>query len=158
MEDSSNESDKYTRNYFRNRLIPAAEAIFPEVRHNLEENLRRFAETEILYLQAIGQHKRKLMKPVGAEIHVPVLLLKKSQPIHTILYEIIHEYGFSAPQVEECLRLLDGENGKYISSDSHRIIRNRAWLIIAPLQDSFAAHVIIEKADGKIPFPEGELH
>lgn len=157
MEDSSNESDKYTRNYFRNQLIPAAEAIFPETRHNLEANLRRFAETETLYLQAIRQHKRKLMKVVGEEVHIPILLLKKSQPVHTILYEIIHEYGFSSPQVEECLRLMDGGNGRYISSDSHRIIKNRAWLIIAPLRDSGAPYVIIEKAQGKIPFPEGEL-
>jgi len=86
-------------------------------------------------------------------MHLPILLLKKSKPAHTILYEIIHEYGFSSAQVEECIRLMDSGNGRYISSSSHRIIKNRAWLIIAPLQESGAAHVIIEKADGKILFP-----
>ncbi|HEY4156128.1 MAG TPA: tRNA lysidine(34) synthetase TilS [Puia sp.] len=157
VEDSSNESDKYSRNYFRNTLIPAVEKVFPETRHNLEGNLRRFAETETLYLQAIQWHKKKLLKPVGEEIHIPILLLKKSVPLHTILFEILHEYGFSPAQVEDCIRLMESGNGKYISGSSRRIIKNRNWLIIAPLQDAGAAHIIIEKDDPVVPFPEGEL-
>jgi tRNA(Ile)-lysidine synthase len=157
VEDSSNESDKYTRNYFRNRLIPEVETVFPEVRHNLKANLRRFAEVEALYLQAIQQHKKKLMNRVGEEVHIPVLLLKKTQPLHTILFELIQGFGFSAAQVEECLKLVDSSNGKYISSNTHRIIKNRGWLIIAPLQDRNAAHVIIEKDDRNVSFPAGRL-
>jgi len=157
VEDSSNESDKYTRNYFRNRLIPEVETVFPETRHNLEGNLLRFAEVEALYLQAVQQHKKKLMKQVGEEIHIPVLLLKKAQPLRTILFELLQGFAFSAAQVEECLKLMDSSNGKYISSPTHRIIKNRAWLIIAPLQDRNAARFIIEKNDGSVSFPGGEL-
>ena len=157
VEDSSNESDKYTRNYFRNKLIPAVEAVYPETMQNLEGNLHRFAEVETLYLQAIQQHKKKLLKPVGEEIHIPILLLKKSVPLHSILYEIIHDYAFSTAQVEDCIKLMDSGNGKYIASSSHRIIKNRAWLIIAALQDSGVSHIIIEKDHTVIPFPEGEL-
>lgn len=157
VEDSSNESDKYTRNYFRNKLIPSVEAVFPGTMHNLGGNLHRFTEAEILYLQAVQQHKKKLLKCREGEIHIPILLLKKSQPLQTIIYEIIREYGFSSAQVEECIRLLDSGNGKYISGASHRIIKNRAWLIIAPLQNSGAAHVIIEKNHTAVSFPEGEL-
>ncbi|HZK63523.1 MAG TPA: tRNA lysidine(34) synthetase TilS [Puia sp.] len=157
VEDSSNASEKYTRNYFRRKLIPEVETVFPETRHSLKENLQRFAETEILYLQAIEQHKRKLLKPMGAEMHVPVLLLKKSRPIRSILYEIIRYYGFSPAQIDDCLKLLDAENGKYTASDTHRIIRNRAWLIIAPVQESLAAHVVIEADQPTVNFPEGKL-
>ena len=49
-----------------------------------------------------------------------------------MLYEIISEYGFSSQQVDEVVSLLDSETGKYIQSSSHRIIKNRKWLIIAP--------------------------
>ncbi|MGH2649371.1 MAG: tRNA lysidine(34) synthetase TilS, partial [Ginsengibacter sp.] len=51
-EDSSNISDKYTRNYFRNKLIPSIKKVFPHVEENLSNNIERFKETEILYLQA----------------------------------------------------------------------------------------------------------
>jgi tRNA(Ile)-lysidine synthase len=157
VEDSSNESEKYTRNYFRNKLIPSVEAVFPQVLHNLEENLRRFADAELLYRQAIAQHKKKLLKAVGTELHIPILLLKKTQPLHTILFEILQEYGFSAGQVEDCVRLMDSENGKFISGSSHRIIRNRAWLIIAPHQEKDAAHIVIERDRSSVVFPGGEL-
>ncbi|MDP4250644.1 MAG: tRNA lysidine(34) synthetase TilS [Bacteroidota bacterium] len=157
VEDSSNESDKYTRNYFRHKLIPDVEAVFPGTLHNLEENLQRFAETEILYAQAIEQHKKKLLKPVGTEMHIPVLLLKKSEPVRSIFYEIIRHYGFSSGQLEDCLKLLDAENGKYVSSHFHRIIRNRAWLIIAPSQQNISEHIIIGSDQSVIDFPEGTL-
>ena len=49
VEDSSNLSDKYTRNYFRNQLIPSIQKVFPEVEENLLNNIERFKEAEILY-------------------------------------------------------------------------------------------------------------
>ncbi len=158
VEDSSNESDKYTRNYFRNKLIPAAETAFPGAWHNLEKNLNRFAETETLYLEAIMRHKKKLLRQVNDEIHIPILLLKKSHPVNTILYEILREYGFSSGQVGECIKLMDGSNGKYIQGISHRVIKNRAWLIIAPLKNGGTeAHIIIENNHGSVIYPDGEL-
>jgi tRNA(Ile)-lysidine synthase len=157
VEDSSNETDKYTRNYFRNKLIPEIEKVFPEAWHNLGGNLRRFAEVEVLYRQAVEQHKKKLMKKVGEETHIPILLLKKTEPLTTVLFEILQEFGFSSAQVEDCLNLTESSNGKYISGNTHRIIKNRAWLIIAPLQHPDAMRYIIEKEDEKVSLPEGEL-
>ena len=62
VEDSSNTSDKYTRNYFRNQLIPSIQKVFPQVEENLLNNIERFKETEILYQQAINLHKKKLIR------------------------------------------------------------------------------------------------
>jgi tRNA(Ile)-lysidine synthase len=157
VEDSSNASDDYTRNYFRNQLIPSVSGIFPEVHHNLEKNLVRFSEASILYQQAIGLHKKRLLKPNGIEFHIPILLLKKAIPLQTIIYEIIKEYGFSPAQTEELIRLMDSTNGKYISSSSHRIIKNRRWLIIAPLENADLSHIIIDQTDSSVVYPQGHV-
>ncbi|HEY4935452.1 MAG TPA: tRNA lysidine(34) synthetase TilS, partial [Puia sp.] len=157
VEDSSNASDDYTRNYFRNQLIPSLTTIFPELHQNLEKNLHRFSEASILYQQAIGLYKKKLLKPNGPEIHLPILLLKKAIPLQTIIYEIIKEYGFSPAQTEELIRLMDSTNGKYISSSSHRIIKNRRWLIIAPLENATVSHIIIEHTNSSVTYPEGKI-
>jgi len=157
VEDSSNASDDYTRNYFRNQLIPSLTNIFPEIHSNLEKNLHRFSEADILYQQAIALHKKKLLKPNGAEIHIPILLLKKAIPIQTIIYEIIKEYGFSSAQTEELIKLMDSTNGKYISGSSHRIIKNRRWLIIAPLEDANINHIIVEREVPTVSYPQGDL-
>lgn len=156
-EDSSNASDKYTRNFFRLKLMPAIKEIFPNAEDNLLHNIHRFKETEMLYRQAIHEHKKKLVEAKGNEWHVPALKLKKSEPLHTILWEIIKDFGFASAQTDEVKKLLDADNGSYISSASHRIIKNRNWLIIAPLQTETGQNILIEKEDKKILFEKGNI-
>src|SRR6218665_3374115 len=156
VEDSSNESDKYTRNFFRHQVIPLAEQRFPEAAKNLRQNLIRFRETELLYLQALDLHKKKLLVKKGNEVHVPVLKLQQVVPFHTVLYEIIREYGFSAAQTTDVAALLKSGSGRYVQSSSHRIIRNRAWLIITALKADTASVTVIEDA-GVHNFPGGRL-
>jgi tRNA(Ile)-lysidine synthase len=158
IEDSSNMTDDYTRNYFRNRLIPSLESIFPELEKNLEKNLQRFSDAASLYEQAILVHKKKLLKTNGAEMQIPILLLKKSKPVRTILFELIRDYHFTPAQTDEVFRLMDSSNGKYVSSSTHRIIKNRRWLIIAPRQVPGPSHLIIEEGQEEMIYPGGILH
>ncbi len=157
VEDSSNISDDYTRNYFRNRLIPSLSTIFPEIHSNLEKNLRRFSEANILYQQAIEMHKKKLLRRNGSEVHIPILMLEKTIPIQTIIYEIIKDYNFSPAQTEDLIHLMYSTNGKYISSASHRIIKNRSWLIIAPKEDSGVFHIIVDENISTVDYPNGQI-
>ncbi len=158
VEDSSNASDKYTRNYFRNQWIPSVQKIFPQVEENLANNIERFREIEILYNQAIDIHRSKLIEFKGKEVHIPILKLSKVKPLKTILYEIIKDYHFTAHQTEQAVNLLKSESGKYISSQTHRMINNRGWLIIAPINTEEAQHIIIEETDKTIVYEEGILN
>jgi tRNA(Ile)-lysidine synthase len=45
VEDSSNAVNKYTRNFFRRKIIPAVEEYFQNTKNNLLENIKRFTET-----------------------------------------------------------------------------------------------------------------
>ncbi|THU40267.1 tRNA lysidine(34) synthetase TilS [Niastella caeni] len=157
VEDSSNALDKYSRNYFRNQLIPLVQKIYPEAENNLVANLRRFADMELLYEQAVEQHKKKLLEYKGGEVHIPVLKLQKSQPLHSIVYEIIKDFGCSPAQVEEVARLLGSESGRYVQSATHRIIKNRRWLIIAPVQAEQAQTLAIDEEENKVVFENGKL-
>ena len=157
VEDSSNLSDKYTRNYFRNQLIPSIKKVFPEVEENLLHNIERFKDAEMLYQQAIQLHKGKLLEYKGNEIHIPVLKLLKAEPLSTIVYEIIKEYGFTAHQTDEVLHLLKSGSGKYVSSSTHKIIKDRKWIIISPGNTSEASNILIDEHDSKIIFENGQL-
>ena len=148
-EDSSNSSDKYSRNYFRNTILPMVKAVYPEVENNLKENAVRFREMEALYNQSIVFYKKELMEHKGSEIHIPVLKLKKTRPLRTIIYEIIKEYNFSPHQVPDVLQLLVGEHGKFVRSGTHRIIKNRNWLIIAENEPVNTDFIIIEKGQSE---------
>ncbi len=154
--DYTNEQNDFTRNYFRNELIPAVQKVFPQVNENILKNISRLGEAEKLYRQAIGLHKKKLMEQRGNEIHIPVLKLAKAAPLSAIVYEIIKDFGFTAHQTEEVIALLECESGKYIQSATHRIIRNRNWLIISPNQTTEALNILIE-GEGTYSFSEGNL-
>jgi len=157
VEDSSNASDKYTRNYFRNQLIPSIQKVFPQVEENLINNIQRFTETQTLYQQSIDLHKKKLLEKKGEEIHIPVLKLLKSQPLPTIVYEIVKDFGFTSNQTDEVIKLLKSDSGKYVQSPRHRVLKNRNWLIVTPVNTEISENILIEEKDKEIKFLSGKL-
>lgn len=157
VEDSSNALDKYTRNYFRNQLIPDLQKVFPQVEDNLLNNIERFREIELLYQQSVQLHTKKLLEKKDNEMHIPVLKLLKTPALNTIMYEIIKDYGFTALQTNDVVALLKCETGKYISSATYRIIKNRNWLIIAPNKTTEAENIFIKDNDKMIEFQHGQI-
>lgn len=156
-EDSSNQSSKYTRNFFRNEIIPAIEKVYPQVKQNLQDNLERFQSIDTLYKLATQQLIKKLCKPKGAEVHIPAKQLLQYNN-RALIYEIIKPYGFTEKQIAEVEKLAVAETGKFITSPilAFRIIKNRAWLVIAPVEDAELGHVIIE-GPGTTGFAAGLL-
>jgi tRNA(Ile)-lysidine synthase len=157
VEDSSNSSDKYSRNYFRRQVIPLIQKIYPEAEKNLADNIDKARDLEILYHQAIELHKKKLLEHRGDELYIPILKLRKSSPIRTIIYEIIREYGFSPKQVDGVLKLMESESGKYMLSPTHRILRNRNWFIISKLENQSGGMILIEENQRRAEFENGIL-
>ncbi|NTS40282.1 tRNA lysidine(34) synthetase TilS [Flavisolibacter sp. BT320] len=155
VEDSSNASSKYTRNFFRNEIIPQLQTVFPQVEENLLHNIHRMQGTAALYNEQVAALKKKVCEIKGEEVHIPVLKLLQYR--HTsLLYEIIKDYGFSESYVAEMLKLADAASGRYIANDAWRIIRHRAWFIIAP-KTVAAQTVVIEKEEKTVRFDNFEL-
>lgn len=154
--DSSNTKDDYTRNYFRNQLIPQLQEVFPQVRENLQRNLIRFEEAAFLYGEAVKSQMNKLLILNGNEYHIPILKWKKTVPLQTITWEIIRKFSFTSAQTNEVIKLLDAENASTMHSATHRIIKNRLWMIIAPLAVEKSTFIVIEK-EGSTLFENGTI-
>ena len=75
----------------------------------------------------------------------------------TVVYEIIKDYNFTSHQTEDVVNLLKSESGKYISSATHKIIKNRLWLIITPISTRESNHILINEPDIAINFEPGIL-
>ena len=157
VEDSSNASDKYTRNYVRHHIVSLMENVYESALQNFEQTISHLHETELLYNQAIEIHKKKLLVFKGNEIHIPILKLKKIQPLATILFEILQPYDFKSNQINDAISLLDKDTGAYLQSSTHRLIKNRNWVIIAPNATEAAQHILIESFNENINFHEGRL-
>jgi len=61
VEDSSNASNKYSRNYLRHELIPIIEKIFPSAIDNLGGNIDRFRELEKFQADAMQVQLKRLV-------------------------------------------------------------------------------------------------
>lgn len=155
--DHTNLETAFTRNFFRNNILPEVMKFYPGVDKNIINNIERFGEIEELYKQAIDLHKSKLLEAKGNEFHIPVLKLKKSAPLKSIVFEIIKDFGFTAHQTDEVIALLDSETGKYISSETHCIIKNRNWIIISSAKTEDATNILIEDREKAVQFSLGTL-
>lgn len=157
MEDSSNQSGKYTRNFFRLNFLPGIQQYFPKVEDNLLCDIRRFKEAEILYRQAVEVNKKKLLQQKGNEFFIPVLLLQKTPATQTMLWEMLKDFSFSQGQIPEVMKLLNAGSGTYVRSSTHRIFKNRAHLVLTALQPVFSTQILIEESDKEVVFVHGSI-
>ena len=157
VEDSSNSSEKYSRNKFRHSVLPLIEEIYPKAGENILNNIDRFRDIEILYRQRIDAIISKLVVKTGDESRIPVLKLKQLPAGNSICYEITREFNFSAAQTNEVMELLDAETGKYVESATHRIIRHRNMLIIAPKAPADTVIQVIEESSETVFFDDRKM-
>jgi tRNA(Ile)-lysidine synthase len=145
-EDASNDTDDYLRNAVRHNVVPAIQQWFPNAVNHVNDSISRFAQAEVLYKKAIALERKKLVEKRGQDYYIPVLKLRKRDALPTICYELLLPFGFTPGQVPHVLSLMDAETGHYITSATHRLIRNRGFLIVTALQPEAADLIMIEGA------------
>jgi tRNA(Ile)-lysidine synthase len=131
--DSSNLSDKYTRNFIRLRLLPLMEELNPSVRKTFAVTAENLADAECIYSQAIEKFKRLLTDITDkGDIHIHIDRLMQQPAPKTILYELLKTYGFSPYVSEEIFRALTGEPGKIFNAteSTYKLLKDRDLLII----------------------------
>lgn len=156
-EDASNASDKYLRNAVRHKVIPAVEAVFPDAVEQMNQSIRRFSQVEILYEKAIAAERKKLLEQRGRDYYVQALRLKHRQPLETICYELFRTFGFTASQTGQIVRLIESESGHYLQSGSHRIIKDRNFLIVTALQETEADLLLVEQFPATVDVANGKF-
>lgn len=149
-DDASNATDKYLRNDVRLNLLPAIEQSFPQVIDNLNDSIQRFSEAEILYKRAVEQERKKLLEKRGNDYYVPIRKLQLRTPLNTICYELFSPYGFSSAQVPHIVGLLSSESGHFIASQTHRIIRNRDFLVLTAMSTAATDLILIDTVPATI--------
>jgi len=157
VEDSSNNSTKYTRNFFRHELIPMLTKVFPSVEENLLNNINRFKKINALYKIGAAILKKDVCEHRGAEVIIPIHKLKAYKNT-SLVYEIIKDYSFAEKQVDEIWKLMDSESGKYIENDFYQVIKHRKNLIITPKISGVQSTAAIEEGTEFVQLSEINFH
>jgi tRNA(Ile)-lysidine synthase len=158
VEDSSNQLSKYARNLFRNEIIPLMIKAYPQVKENLNDNIKRFKDIRKLYDISIKDLKKKLYKIKNDEVHIPVKQLMSYQS-RALIFEIIVDFGFTEKQLDDVIKLTGSESGKFVLSPiaAIRIIKFRHWLIISANETSHGETIVVEENSKDIHFAPGHL-
>ncbi|MEI7503224.1 MAG: tRNA lysidine(34) synthetase TilS [Paludibacter sp.] len=133
--DATNATLDYQRNKFRNVVLPLLEEINPSVRQTLYQSLERFDGTLAIYQQALEQIEKDIVHKEGETVLLDIELIKKQAHLPTVMYELLNKYSFGNTTIKQVTEHLDGESGKQFYSDTHRLIKDRKYLIIKHLKN-----------------------
>ncbi len=132
VEDSSNQTDKYNRNFIRNLLLPLVTEKIPGAAAGLAQSADRLKSVKSFYDAAMAKALQKLVLTEGETQKVPVLRLQQAEGGKALLYEWLHPFGFSASQVTEAWSLCHSQTGSFVETQQYRLLRNRNWLVLVP--------------------------
>jgi tRNA(Ile)-lysidine synthase len=158
MEDSSNASSKYARNYIRNTIIPQVEQQYPSLVSSLNIAALHARETELFFEKAMEACLNKLVTVKGQEQQVPVERWRQMPGAAAILYAWLKPFGFSTAQMPDAISLAGSQTGHYVDSEAFRLLRNRKWLVLTPKEEKSSAILILDKDSGTIGFSGGQLN
>lgn len=157
-EDQSNASDKYLRNAVRLNILPVVEQSFPQVVTQLNRSIDRFADAEILYRKAVGKEIKRISEPRGNDLYIPIRKLKHIDALETVFYELFRQYNFSSSQIQQIIQLIEAESGHFVSSSTHKVIRDRDFLITTTLETDTTNLILIEGIPCTVTTRDMNLH
>ena len=145
VEDFTNYEPDARRNAVRLRLMPLLRELYPSVDETMAANIERLHDTEIIYKDYIENLRSSLLAPHPSlipDLPFDILSLDLSAllsshslslpltPLHSLLFELIHPFGFNASQVGDILAA--SGNGRLFHSPTHVAEVHRGKLLIAP--------------------------
>lgn len=128
-EDKSNKDPKYLRNKIRSEIIPTLKELHPTFLENFKNTQSFLNETAQIANQNLQETKERLFISENDLVKISVTKLKKLKPLSTYLYGIFHEFGFT--EWDNVADLLTAMSGKYIISDTHKLLKDREFLLLS---------------------------
>lgn len=156
-EDISNASADYQRNFLRHEVIPKLQEINPSFIPTMQANSYRWRMAEALYRERLSEYRKRLLTQRNAEVHIPLRKLKKYAFPATLLYAILDGYGFNHTQLQQMVDLPIDASGQQAHSATHRLVKHRHVLILAPLDSQAATQYWIEKDQQTVTLANGIL-
>jgi tRNA(Ile)-lysidine synthase len=132
-EDSSNASDKYLRNKIRHDLVPILKELNPNFLTSFQNTQKYLKEAQAMVEDATIMIYQQVATEIEDEIHFDIEKLTKLLNYKSYLYQWLKEFGFSA--WDDIYDLVTSQSGKQVFSDEFRLLKDRHFLILCPMNE-----------------------
>jgi tRNA(Ile)-lysidine synthase len=130
-EDSSNASDKYLRNKIRHNLVPILKELNTDFLSSFHKTQVYLQESKTMVEDASIMVYQQVAKEIGEDIHFDLNKLQQLPNYKSYLYQWLREFGFSA--WDDIYDLVESQSGKQVFSNEFRLLKNRDFLILSPI-------------------------
>ena len=155
-EDSSNASTKYLRNKLRHDIIPILKEINPQLLHNFQTTISNLQDSQDLVEDAVLKVQKKVVEVADNQIKLNIKKIKKLSNPKAYLYQLLQDFNFTAWY--DVVSLLDAQSGKQVFSSTHRLLKDRDFLLLSELDSaSEDTSILILKEDREVKTSVGHL-
>lgn len=147
VEDSSNSLNDYQRNQIRNAILPQIKKINENYAQAILQWNSISADAEKMVAYIIDREFRAQLVAEG-KIAIPLLLAKDFRKL--ILFHLLYPIGFHPDTIAEIEKSLTKPSGKIFIGDTHRMIKDRDFLILRPHEQIVQEVIAIPSPHKKI--------
>ena len=156
-EDASNRSNKYRRNFFRNKIIPKIQKKIPGFKKRMGDNILIWQKSARLL---DGFFKEQLNQIKKSQDGSQILETEKIEASlkQMIFFEWLYPFGFNYTQTTLIGDILKkNESGRKFYSKSHKVIVDRKKIILTARIEAEIQQVEIQKEQSVVDLPDGSL-
>lgn len=133
-EDSTNVETVHLRNKIRHNIVPLLKELHPTFLANFGMTQSFLSDTSLILDNHIMNLKTRLFTVEEELIRIPLKELSELHPQKAYLHALFRDYGFTA--WNDILDLLSGMSGKEIRSKTHRLVKDRAHLLLTEFDNN----------------------
>ena len=134
-EDRSNAKTAYQRNKIRHQIVPVLKEMNPNLLSTFKKTTQYLKESQqIIDATILKLNENIILKENKNLTKINIQKLKKLPNPKAYLFEILKNYGFT--EWNDVNNLLDAQSGKQVFSNSHRLLKDRDYLLLTAISSS----------------------
>ena len=153
-EDASNASTKYTRNKIRHQVIPVLKEINPSLLSSFEKTLENLQESQQILEDRIDEVSLEIIDTKETITKINIAKIQQLSNPKAYLYQLLKNHSFT--EWNDVYDLLSAQSGKQVFSKTHRLLKDRDFLLLTRKEISTKPQENIEIAENetkiKVPF------
>ena len=151
-EDASNASTKYIRNKIRHQIIPILKEINPSLHSSFKKTMENLQESQQIIEDTIGEISLSIVETdCSTALEVTKINIDKINKLSNpkaYVYQLLKNHSFT--EWNDVYNLLSAQSGKQVFSKTHRLLKDRDFLILSKMDFSTALEMTIEIQENEL--------